>query len=218
MKIQEIIKALKSNSSQINKEGMSRFGINTSKAFGLPIPYLRGLAKKIGKNHTLALELWKTGFHEARILASFIDDPVQVTEKQMDSWVRDFDSWDLCDQCCGGLFTKTEIAYRKAVQWSKSKEEFVKRAGYAMMAYLAVHDKKAKDSVFIKFLPHIQRASNDDRNFVKKAVNWALRQIGKRNASLRKAAIKTAKDILKLDTKTARWIANDALRELTVKR
>ena len=214
MEIKEIISLLKSKSNPRNLEGMSRFGINTSKAFGIPIPVLRDLAKKIGKNHKLALSLWKTGYHEARILACYLDEPALVTEKQMDSWVKDFDSWDVCDQCCGNLFDKTEFAYKKAVQWTKSAHEYSRRAGFVMIASLAVHDKKADDSKFIKFLPLIKKYSTDERNFVKKAVNWALRQIGKRNASLNKAAIVCANEILLIDNKAARWIAKDALREL----
>lgn len=214
MNIGEVIKLLKSQTNRRNIEGMLRFGINTKKAFGISNPYLRNLAKKIGKDHSLALELWKTEYHEARIFASFIDDPELISEKQMDSWVKDFNSWDLCDQCCGNLFDRTIFAYKKAVQWTKSNEEFIKRAGFVMMACLSVHDKQANDNKFIKFLPIIKKASTDDRNFVKKAVNWALRQIGKRNSTLNKEAIKTAKEILKLDFRSARWIAKDALREL----
>ena len=214
MTVKEIITILESQKNPRNIEGMSRFGINTKKAFGISIPVLRNLAKKNRKNHELAIKLWKTGFHEARILAAFIDDPNLLTEKQMDEWVRDFDSWDVCDQCCGELFSRTKIAYKKAVQWSKQKEEFVKRAGFALIAYLAVHDKKADDKKFVNLFKHIKRASNDERNYVRKAVNWALRQIGKRNAFLNKEAVKIAGEILLLDTKSARWIANDALREL----
>jgi 3-methyladenine DNA glycosylase AlkD len=144
-----------------------------------------------------------------------VDIPKLVTEKQMDDWVKDFNSWDLCDQCCSNLFDKTPFAYKKAIQWSRRKEEFVKRAGFTLMATLAVHDKRTENKVFEKFLPIIKRESADDRNFVKKAVNWALRQIGKRNRELNKEAVKTAKEILKMDSKAARWIAFDAIRELT---
>lgn len=214
MDTKEIISILKSNSHPENFEGMSRFGINTSKAFGIQIPVLRELAKNIGKNHSLALSLWKTGYHEARILACYLDEPALVTENQMESWVKDFDSWDLCDQCCGNLFDKTKFAYKKAVEWTKSSHEYTRRAGFVLMASLGVHDKKADDSKFIKFLPLIKKYSTDERNFVKKAVNWALRQIGKRNASLNKAAVVCANEILLIDNKAARWIANDALREL----
>lgn len=144
-----------------------------------------------------------------------IDEPKMVTVKQMENWVKDFDSWDLCDQCCGDLFDKTEFAYQKAMEWSKRDEEFVKRAGFVLMAKLALHDKKAEDKAFLTFLPIIKRESIDDRNFVKKAVNWALRQIGKRNVDLNIAAVETAKEIQKMDSRSAKWIAADALRELT---
>jgi 3-methyladenine DNA glycosylase AlkD len=211
----KILEELKSKGSKKNREGMSRFGINVNKAFGVSVPNMRQLAKEIGKNHELALELWETGYHEARIVASMIADPKQVTEKLMDNWVKDFNSWDLCDQCCSNLFDKTPFAYRKISEWSNSREEFVKRAGFALMAASAVHHKKADDKTFIKFLPIIKRESTDERNYVRKAVNWALRQIGKRNLKLNKETVKTAKEIQKIDSKAARWIAADAIRELT---
>ena len=173
------------------------------------------MAKEIGKNHDLAQPLWSSGIHEARLLATMIDTPKSVTEIQMESWVKDFDSWDLCDQCCLNLFRKTPLAHQKAVEWSARQEEFVKRAGFVLMATLAVHDKKAGDEVFIAWLPFIKREATDERNFVKKAVNWALRQIGKRNLTLNQVAIQTAQAIQQLDSKSARWIATDALRELT---
>jgi 3-methyladenine DNA glycosylase AlkD len=173
------------------------------------------MAKEIGVDHVLAQQLWTSVFHEARILASMIDDPKRVTEAQMESWIQDFDSWDVCDQCCSNLFDKTGFAFPKAIEWSRRSEEFVKRAGFVLMATLAVHAKRAKDEEFLKFLPSIKRESVDKRNFVKKAVNWALRQIGKRNLKLNKAAIETAKDIQLLDSTSAKWIASDALRELS---
>ena len=195
--------------------GMVRFGINTEKALGVPIPCLRSLAKEIGSNHQLALKLWGSQIHEARLLASMIDQPELVTEEQMDYWVRDFNSWDICDQVCSNLFDKTKIAFKKAEEWSQSPEEFIKRAGFALMACLAVHDKTTADEIFVKkFFPLIKKEVNDQRNFVKKAVNWALRQIGKRNKKLNKEAIKLAREIKKIDSKTAQWIASDALREL----
>jgi len=211
---EEIIKALKSHSNPKNVAGMARFGINSKNTLGVSIPLLRKIAKESGKNHTLAGELWASGIHEARILASYVEEPASVSEKQMDSWVKDFDSWDVCDQVCSSLFDKTPFAHRKAAEWSRRKEEFVKRAGFAMMAALAVHDKQADDAAFLKFLPIIKREAADERNFVRKAVNWALRQIGKRNKRLNTAAIKAAKEIEKLDSKAAKWIAKDALREL----
>jgi 3-methyladenine DNA glycosylase AlkD len=199
MTYQDIIKLLKSHSNPKNVAGMARFGINSKNTLGISMPFLRNLGKKIGKDHNLALKLWQSKIHEAMILAVLIDDPKLVTEKQMDSWVKDFDSWDVCDQACLNLFDKTEFAWDKVIEWSKRKEEFVKRAGFALMAVLAVHDKKAKDEQFIKLFPIIKRESTDERNFVKKAVNWALRQIGKRNANLNKQALKIAEEILKIN-------------------
>lgn len=212
--IDEVMGRLESLSKPENREGMARFGIKTDKAFCVSMPELRKLAKEIKKNHEMALELWDTGYHEAQILAALIDDPRLVTDVQMDNWVGAFDSWDVCDQCCMNLFDKTQFSYGKALAWSQDEREFVKRAGFAMMASLAIHDKKAPDAVFELFFPFIIQGSTDDRNFVKKSVNWALRQIGKRNAGLNKKAIAASKDIQKLDSKSARWIAADALREL----
>ncbi len=194
--------------------GMSRYGIKTDHAFGIKLPDIRAIVKKIGKNHSLALELWVTGYHEARFLAAFIDNPKEVTEKQMEDWVRDFDSWDICDQTCGNLFDQTPFAFRKAIEWSSAAEEFVKRAAFALMAALAVHAKKIPDNEFLNFLPVIEQESGDDRNFVKKAVNWALRQIGKRSRFLHKEALKTAYRIKEQPSRSAKWIAADAIREL----
>ncbi len=210
----EVIKRLKSQANPENVKGMARFGINPANTLGISIPYLRKLAKEIGKNHNLALELWETKIHEARILASFIDEPKLVTSVQMDSWVSDFDSWDVCDQVLSSLFDKTPFAYTKVFIWSKDEREFVRRAGFAMMAVLAVHDKSFSDDKFKKFFPLIKKYSVDGRNFVKKAVNWALRQIGKRNKQLLKLALEEARQISKMDSKSAKWIAADAIREL----
>ena len=193
---------------------MARFGIETASAYGVSMPAIRKLAREIGKDHALALQLWDSGVHEARILAALVDDPAQVTEEQMERWVGQFDSWDVCDQCCGGLFDKTPLAYAKAAEWSHRQEEFVKRAGFALMAYLAVHDKKAPDEPFVGFLSDIKRESADGRNFVKKAANWALREIGKRSPTLNGVAIGAAEEIAQIDSRPARWIASDALREL----
>lgn len=211
----EILERLKSLGDPENRAGMARFGINPENAYGISIPTLRKIARETGRDHELALELWDSGIHEARILASFIDDPKQVSEAQMERWAADFDSWDVCDQCCGSLFDRTAYSYRKAFEWSKREETFVKRAAFALMAYLAVHDKRAEDQKFAAFLPVIVRESGDDRNYVKKAVNWALRQTGKRNRHLNALAIETARQIAKIDSRAARWIASDALRELT---
>jgi 3-methyladenine DNA glycosylase AlkD len=216
-KVEEIINKLKKLSSPKSLEGMARFGISPNKALGISIPKLRKLAKEVGKNHKLALLLWKSGIHEARILAGMIDEVDKVTKKQMDSWIKGFDSWDVCDQVCANLFDKTPFAFKKAIEWTKRKNEFEKRAGFALMACLAWHDKEASDNKFIKFFPAIKIESIDERNYVKKAVNWALRQIGKRNKNLNKEAIKIALVMQKMESKSARWIANDALRELKSK-
>jgi len=214
MRYGEIIKKLEKEANPVNVAGMARFGINPDKTLGVSIPFLRKLGKEIGKDHSIAAKLWSSGIHEARILAGLIDDPDRVTEKQMDQWVEDFDSWDVCDLVCSNLFDRTAFAYRKAFEWTKRDEEFVKRAGFVMMAALSVHDKKASDGEFEKFLPIIVREARDERNFVRKAVNWALRQIGKRNRALNRKAIQTAEKIRRIDSKSARWIAADALREL----
>lgn len=215
MKYQQIIKKLKSLANPENVSGMARFGINPQNTLGISIPNLRLLAKKIGKDHKLAQKLWDSEIHEARILAGFIDDPKEATEQQMDSWVKDFDSWDVCDQVCANLFDKTPYAYKMAIKWAGQEKEFVKRAGFALMAALAWHDKEASDESFYPFFPLIKEKATDERNFVKKAVNWALRQIGKKNLSLNKKAIDVAREVQKVDSKAAQWIAKDALRELT---
>lgn len=214
MNVDRILSRLKALSNPKNVAGMARFGINPNNTYGVSIPALRAMAKEVGKNHILAQGLWDSGVHEARILAGFIDEPRLVSEKQMEKWVKDFDSWDVCDQVCSGLFDKTAFAYPKAVEWCGRKEEFVKRAGFVLMACLSVHDKKAKNEVFLSLLPLIKREAIDERNFVRKAVNWALRQIGKRNPNLNKRAIRLAEEIKEIDSKSARWVALDALREL----
>jgi 3-methyladenine DNA glycosylase AlkD len=216
--IRTALKKLRSLGNERNRAGMARFGIETKDAYGISIPVLRKLAKDIGTNHALALELWKSEIHEARLLACLIDDPEKVTQGQMEHWAKGFNSWDVCDQCCGNLFDKTKYSRKKAIEWSSRKEEFVKRAGFVLMAALSVHDKNASDSEFVEFLSLIKKESRDDRNFVKKAVNWALRQIGKRNRFLNKKAVETAKKIAFMGTQSAKWIASDALRELTNKK
>src|SRR3989338_9922980 len=218
MQYKKILKQLKDMANPEAVAGMARFGINPENTYGISIPNLRRMAKEIGKNHRLAQQLWDSGIHEVRILAGMIDEPGRVTKKQMEDWVKDFDSWDVCDHVCMNLFEKTGFAYKKAIEWSKRDEEFVKRAGFVLMARLAVSDKEAEDEKFLKFFPLIKRESTDNRNFVKKAVNWALRQIGKRNINLKRAAIKTAEEIQKIDSKSAKWIAADALKELKGKR
>ncbi|HEY4495431.1 MAG TPA: DNA alkylation repair protein [Candidatus Paceibacterota bacterium] len=215
----EILKKLKSSGSKKAIEGMARFGIRPkTKVYGVSMADLRIMAKRIEKSHALALRLWNSGVHEAQILASIVDKIEKVTEKQMEQWMKDFDSWDVCDQVCMNLFWRAPFSHRKATEWSGRKNEFEKRAGFALMAVLAWKDKNSSDAKFKKFFPLIKKESIDERNFVRKSVNWALRQIGKRNAKLKELAIKTAKEILKIDSKSARWIARDALKELTKKK
>ena len=215
MQYSEIINYLKSMSNPEAVQGMARYGINPETAYGVSIPTLRAVAKKSGKDHALAERLWSSGIHEARILATMVDDHRKVTSEQMDSWARDFNSWDLCDQCCNNLFRKVKFARDKALAWSSREEEFVKRAAFVLMACLAVHDKTSGNEEFLTHLRTIFHASQDPRNFVKKAVNWALRQIGKRNVDLNQAAIEAANDIGQLNSGAAKWIAADAIRELT---
>lgn len=218
MNISEILKNLESLENAENVAGMKRFGIVAKKAFGVSAPVLKTFAKDIKKQtenrHGLALELWETGIQEARIIAYLIDNPSEVSEKQMESWVKDFDNWAICDGTCGHLFCRTAFAYEKAFEWSRREDEFVKRAGIVLMAWLAVHDKKAADEKIARFLPVLETNSNDERNFIRKAVNWSLRQIGKRNLHLNRLAVETAERIKRQNTKPARWIAADALREL----
>jgi len=213
----EILSILQQNANPQNVAGMARFGINPKGTLGISIPTLRNLAKRFKLDHELAHQLWASGIHEAKILASMIDDPKKVTKEQIDEWVVQFDSWDVCDQVCMNLFDKTPYAYLKAAEWCEREEEFVKRAGFALMASLAFHDKNAPDESFEAFFPLILKHANDERNYVKKAVNWALRQIGKRNRQLRQKAIEVVQQMANLDSKAARWNAKDALQELSQK-
>lgn len=214
MEAHEIIDLLQEYANPAYREGMKRFGIDNSHALGVPLPQMRKLARLIKKDHALALQLWETGIHECRIIASMVDDPSLVTPEQMDQWVSDFASWDICDQVCGNLFDRTPYVIEKALEYSKAEKEYIKRAGFVLMAEFAVHNKKANDDVYIQFFPVIEREAWDNRNFVKKAVNWALRQIGKRNKTLHQLAIATSKRILEQESKAARWVASNALAEL----
>jgi 3-methyladenine DNA glycosylase AlkD len=229
MTLEEILAELHSLGNERNREGMARFGINPGRALGVSVNDLRRIGRKVRpRDHTLAAQLWDTGIQEARILASIVDDPKAVTEAQMESWVAAFDSWDLCDQCCSNLFARTPYAWARVVEWSERAREFEKRAAFATVAYLT-HDKRALDEPFLAFLPIIRREAGDPRNYVKKAVNWALREIGKRNLALNAAAIDTARHILADAAEQGkrgggrrtegrrtegRWVASDALREL----
>ncbi len=191
----------------------SRVKAGNASALGVAVPDIRRIAKLAGKDHALAAKLWASGVHEARQLAAMVDDPALVTEEQAEAWVAAFDSWDLCDGVFV-LFEQAPFAWQKAFEWAEREEEFVKRAGFVLVAGLAVHDKRALDDVFLAYLPVIRRHANDERNFVKKAVNWTLRQIGKRNEALRQAAMSFAEEIQADGTRSGRWIAADALREL----
>jgi 3-methyladenine DNA glycosylase AlkD len=210
-----LLTALYSQANPKNVEGMARYGIkSTEKVLGISAKNLFSLAKNIGTNQALALELWQSGIYEARLLAALIADPKQTKKSTMNSWVKDFDNWAICDGVCMHCFRDTPYAHELAAKWIKLKPEFVRRAGFTMIATLAVHDKKSNDSVFLKYLLVVKKYSTDERNYVKKAVNWALRQIGKRNLKLNAAAIKTAKEIQKINSPSAKWIAADAIREL----
>lgn len=214
MELQEIIDRLESLSSPENIEGMAKFGITPEKTYAVKIPELRKIAKETGKNHRLALKLWELDFRETKILACMIDDPKMVSSEQLNEWVLEFDYWEICDQCCMNLFRKTPFAYDKIFEWGEHVDEFVKRAAFSLLAVMAVHDKMQPDEKFESYFPLIISASTDNRNFVKKAVNWALRSIGKKNSALNKRSIELAERILALNTKSSKWIANNALKEL----
>jgi 3-methyladenine DNA glycosylase AlkD len=211
---ERVLRELRRLGERRNIEGMARFGIVAKNVYGVSKPRLDELARKIGRNHSLGLELWETGNHDARILAGMVAERKLVTAKQMERWVRDFDNWDICDGTCCHLFVFAMPAWQKAHLWSRRKKEFEKRAGFALAAFLACHDKDAPDAAFEKYLEVIEREAWDERNFVSKAVNWALRNIGKRNLALNRAAIACAQRIAMQGSRAARWIAADALREL----
>ena len=212
--VKDVLDKLQSKAQPEQLKGMAKYGMTVEQRLGVSVPDMRKLAKEIGRDHKLALDLWRTGIAEARIVAAMVGDPDKLTEEQMEEWVKGINSWDVCDQVCMNLFEKNHLAWKKIVDWSEREEEFVKRTAFSLIACLAWHDKKASDEKFIELFPVIIRGATDERNFVKKAVNWALRNIGKRNLSLNKAAINTAREIQRLDSKAARWIASDAIREL----
>ncbi|MFH1031239.1 MAG: DNA alkylation repair protein [Chloroflexota bacterium] len=214
MTYDEVIDRLKAEANPANVAGMARYGISSTNTLGISIYTLRKIAKELKKDHKLALKLWDSGFHEARVLASFIEEPEKVTEAQLDRWVKDFDSWDVCDQV-SELIAKTPYVLKKIREWAGRDEEFVKRTAFSLIAEVGWYDKKLQDEDFKQFFTLIKNAATDERNYVKKAVNWALRNIGKRNKVLNQRAIEVAREIQKMDSKAARWIAADALRELT---
>jgi 3-methyladenine DNA glycosylase AlkD len=213
--VEEVLNKLKARADPAQLAGMSRYGITVEQRLGVNIPEIRAIAKQTGKDHQLALSLWETGIAEAMILASMVAVPEQVTAAQMEAWVVDFNSWDVCDQVCMNLFEKTLFAWDKVQGWSQREEEFVKRAAYALIACIAWHNKTTPDEEFIALFPLIIAGSTDERNYVKKAVSWALRNIGKRNANLNARALALAGDLKESDSKTARWIGSDAIRDLT---
>ncbi len=210
----DILNALQASLDPAALAGMARYGINTSRAFGVSLPLLRDAARQIGTSHALAQRLWRMGYRETRLLATLIDDPTAVTPTQMERWASEVDSWDVCDGLCNNLLRETPEAYTKATEWAGRPETFVKRAGFVLMAALAVHDKRADDQRFEDFLKLVAREAADERNFVRKAVNWALRQIGKRNPLLRRRAIALARVLARRASSSARWVGKDALREL----
>lgn len=212
--VKEILARLSRWGSRANLEGMARYGIDTSNAYGVPLSRLRGIARGIRRDHSLAMALWETGNREARVVAFLIADPAALTRPQMNRWARQSGSWDICDGCCIHLFRKSPLAWDRARSWTRQSPEFVKRAGFALLASLVVHDKQAPDERFAEMLPVIEEAAGDGRNFVRKAVNWALRTIGKRNGNLRIPAIETARRLASRPEASARWIGRDALREL----
>lgn len=212
--VERAIEELRRHGTRRNVEGMARFGIRSEQVFGVSKPMLDAVARKIGRNHDLGMRLWATGIHDVRLLAMLISEPEKVTATQMDEWAREFDNWDVCDGTCCHLFVFAKPVWKKAYAWTSRKAEFEKRAGFALAAYLAIHDKQAPDAAYRKFFPMIEREARDDRNFVRKAVNWALRNIGKRNLRLNREAIACAERIRANAVGAARWIAGDALREL----
>ena len=212
---QAVLESLEKMRTKRDFENMSRFAITADKAFGVSVSNIRKLAKQLGRSHELAAELWDTGWYEARMLTSFVDEPERVTPSQMDRWARDFDNWAICDTLCFHLFDRTPHAWRKIEQWSRRREEFVKRAGFALLASVALHDKQADDAPFLDSLSLIEQEAGDARNFVKKAVSWALRGIGKRNSTLKTAAIDLARRLGESPEPAARWVGKDALRDLS---
>lgn len=211
----EIIRRLEELSNPAAVQGMSRYGITPARAYGVSVPELRSIVREAGRNHELAGKLWALDTRETRILASMIEEPKLVTERQMEGWVKEFDNWEICDQCCLNLFRDIPLAWRKCTEWSSRKEEFVKRAGFVLIACMAVGDKKTEDVRFEKILCLIEREAEDERKMVKRAVNWALREIGKRNSMLNRKALASARRIRRSPSRSARWVASDAIRELT---
>ncbi len=210
----DVVAWIKRTGSKKVKDGMVRYNLPTARAFGIQVGVMQKKAKEIGKNHELALALWRTGWYEARMLAAFLDEPEKVTAAQMDAWCKDFDNWGITDTVCFALFDRTPHAWGKIPKWARSREEFVKRGAFALLASLVAHDKAAPDSKFIAALPLIEKAAQDERNLVIKGVNWSLRCIGKRNKTLNKAALALSERLAESEHPSARWVGKDAVREL----
>jgi 3-methyladenine DNA glycosylase AlkD len=211
----EVLKWLESHGSRRTLAGMARYAIPSTRAFGIPVGTMRAFAKRVGRDHALAQDLWASGWYEARMVAAFIDDPRHVTLRQMNAWAKDFDSWAICDTVCFHLFDRSPLAWGRVKPWASARPEFVKRAGFALLASLVVHDKAAPDEAFVRHLSLVERGAQDERNFVKKAVNWALRCIGKRSRGLNAAAVDVARRLAETEDAAPRWVGKDALRELT---
>lgn len=210
----EVLDWLERNGSAREREAMKRYGLPNDNAVGMSMGKIQAFAKRVGKDHALAQQLWASGGYEARMVAAYIDEPAKVTRRQMDAWARDFDNWGTCDTVCFVLFDRTPFAYDKVRQWAKSEREFVRRGAFALMASLAGHDKKAPDARFLELLPLVEKYATDERNFVKKGVSWALRRTGTRGPALKKACIVVARRLAASDDATARWAGKDALRDL----
>jgi 3-methyladenine DNA glycosylase AlkD len=214
MDAKDVLAWLRRTGTRRTVEGMARYGLPSDRAFGVTVGAMQAMAKRIGKDHDLAEALWASGWYEARMMATFVGDPRRVTRRQMNAWAADFDNWGICDTACFHLFDRTPFAWEKARQWSKSPREFVKRAGFALMASLVAHDKAAPDRQFLAVLPLIEKGAHDERNFVRKGVNWALRSIGKRSRPLNAAAVASARRLALSDEPAPRWVGKEALREL----
>jgi len=210
----DVLRWLERRGTRRNVDGMARYGIRSTRAFGVSMATMKPLVKRLGRDHALAAALWKSGWFEARMLAALIDDPAKVTAAQMDAWARDFENWADCDTTCFHLFDKTPFAWTKARQWSRSRDEFVKRAAFALMASLALHDKTTPDARFRSLLPIIEKGARDERNFVRKAVSWALRGIGNRSRALHAGALALARNLAASETASCRWVGRDAQRDL----
>jgi 3-methyladenine DNA glycosylase AlkD len=211
----DAIAALKRKGSKAGRDAMARYAIPSDKAFGVGMKDIQALAKQLGRNHALAAALWDSGWYEARLLAAYVDEPAKVTAAQMDRWCREFDSWAVVDTLCFALFDRTPHAWKKVAQWARRKDEFQKRAGFALLASLVLHDRKAGEAPFLEALALIEEGAADERNFVKKGVNWALRCIGKESPALNKAAVALARRLAESKDAAPRWVGKDALRELT---